>query len=207
MHLWLIVPMKTLAQSKSRLSPVLKAEERQQLSQHLLVQTLALAGEVAELAGILVISRDPGVHALALAAGAHVLQEQTAYNGESPDVLLNRALSAARQEAVAQGADALLVLPADLPLLTTTEIHTLVERGKQLNRGLVIAASRDGGTNALLLRPPDVLDFAYGPASYTRHVQQAHQAGLTVDVVDSPSLALDLDTPQDLQRWQSVCWQ
>ncbi len=176
MHLWLIVPVKPLAQSKSRLSPVLGGEERQRLSQQLLVQTLAVAGEVAELAGTLVISRDPVVHALAQAAGVQVVREGDPLNGENADLLLNRALTAARAEALACGADALLILPADLPLLTAADMRALAQRGRALGRGVVIAPSGDGGTNALLLIPPDALTFAYGPDSFARHVQQAHAA-------------------------------
>ena len=204
MKLWLIVPVKPLAQGKSRLSPLLSAPERYELSHKLLAQTLSAAVDVDLLAGVLVISRDEEALTLARAAGVMVLAEDPHWveNGDDPEDPLNRALRQARTVAIMQGADAILVLPADLPLISAAEIRSVAQSGENLAQSLVIAASGDGGTNALLLRPPNVIDFAYGPHSFQEHIRRAEDAGVSVHTVESAALALDLDSPADLYSWQ-----
>lgn len=206
MQLWLIVPVKPLAQGKSRLSPLLSAPERYKLSQTLLAQTLTSAAEVDLLAGIMVISRDAEALDMARAAGVMLLEEEVnpVENGDDPEDSLNRALRQARKVATRQGADAILILPADLPLISAEEIRAFVELGEELAQGLIIAGSGDGGTNALLLKPPHAIDFAYGPHSFQEHIRRAEEIGIPVHVVTSAALALDLDSPEDLQSWQAA---
>jgi 2-phospho-L-lactate guanylyltransferase len=110
---------------------------------------------------------------------------------------LNEALTQAATHVAASGAEALLVLPADLPLVTPDDIDALIAvLGPQPS--VVLAASRDGGTNALLVRPPLALPFLYGPNSLARHMEAARQRGIGVEAVRSPGLMLDVDQPDDL---------
>jgi 2-phospho-L-lactate guanylyltransferase len=64
--------------------------------------------------------------------------------------------------------------------------------------GVIIAPSHDGGTNALLLRPPHAIGFAFGEGSFARHCAMAAAAGLPCHVYESATLALDVDHPEDL---------
>lgn len=115
---------------------------------------------------------------------------------------LNRALTQATQRAIALGADATLVLPIDLPLITVDDVHQLNKLGTQ-QQGAVITRSQDGGTNALLLRPPNVIDYAFGINSFDRHCESAIAAGYPYKILESPTLAFDLDGPEDWQLWQA----
>lgn len=193
MNLWLAVPVKPLSESKSRLSPALDPAARAKLSRRLLAHVLGAAQASGALAGILVVSRDPAVRALAEQQGALALPEPY------PD--LNLALDAARAEALARGADALLVLPADLPLLTAADIIHL--RARIERAAVVIVPSRTGGTNALALRPPDAIPFAFGEGSCTAHRALAAGCGHAVEVWESPTLAVDVDLPSDLISLQA----
>ena len=212
MKLWLVVPIKSLSQGKSRLAPSLSAAGRRQLSQDLLQKTLAEVRGVDELAGVIVISRDAEALSLAQAAGVVALAEVeppppcpgNSVQAVDPEFYLNAALDQARQTAVHHGADAILILPADLPLLSSAEIRILIQQAKEQSEGLVISPSRDGGTNALLLQPPDVIDFAFGPNSFRHHIEQAGRRRLSVRIVESTILALDLDRPEDLMHWQTL---
>ncbi len=189
MNLWLLIPVKPFNRAKSRLAGHLSPAERTELSRQLLANVLSTARSAGVLVGILVVSRDESVLAQARATGAYGVPEE----GRG----LNRALRQARREAVALGADAVLALPADLPLITVQDLHKLYQLG--LSRpGVVIAPSRDGGTNALLLRPPDAIEFAFGPHSFERHRLLAQAAGFPVHVFNSPTLAVDVDWPEDL---------
>jgi 2-phospho-L-lactate guanylyltransferase len=57
---------------------------------------------------------------------------------------------------------------------------------------------RQAGTNALLVSPPGLIEYVFGPSSFDRHRASALAAGARVLVCDRPGLALDLDLPEDL---------
>jgi 2-phospho-L-lactate guanylyltransferase len=187
--IWLVVPAKPWAEAKSRLAAAVAEAERVALSRRWLAHLLATAQAVDALAGVAVISRDPVVRTLAAAQGAWPLDE----SGHD----LNAALEQARAAIVAAGAEAVLVLPADLPLLTAADLTALCELA-QAGDGVVIAPSHDGGTNALLLRPPFALPYAFGEDSFARHCALAAATRLPCRVYRSPTLAWDVDAPADL---------
>ena len=195
MKLWLLVPVKPFTEGKSRLADVLTEEARVALSQEMLARVLAQAHAAHVLAGVIVVSRDPQALAQANRAGVESVHE----NGHD----LNLALVEASQQAMTHGAEAILVLPADLPLVTVADIRQLYALG-QAQTGIVIAPSPDGGTNALLLRPPDAIPFAFGASSFARHLQLAQFAGVPVQVFESATLAFDLDWPADLAALQRL---
>ena len=100
---------------------------------------------------------------------------------------------------MAAGANALLVLPIDLPLVSATALEQLLKPLQDAARPLVaLVPDRHGrGTNALLLSPPDAIDFAFGGDSRRAHAACAKEAGARYVEVDGP-LSVDVDTPEDL---------
>lgn len=201
MDLWLIVPVKPFHQGKSRLAKALSARDRARLSRQLLAHVLWVAGQVPELAGVVVISPDPQALIQPEDGRVHLLRERRSPSPDGPgEPSLNQALTQAQEFAQAQGADAVLVLPADLPLLTPEDVRLLYRRGLEGPDRAVMAPSDDGGTNALLLRPPGAIPFRFGPDSCWRHWRLAQDRGLAVEVVSTPGLTLDLDAPRDLLR-------
>ncbi|MCB0065357.1 MAG: 2-phospho-L-lactate guanylyltransferase [Caldilineaceae bacterium] len=191
MKLWLIVPIKPFGEGKSRLAGALPQSARAQLSQQLFHHVVRQAVATSVLTGIIVVSRDPTVLRGFNAPKLHHLYE-TGYG-------LNQALTAGRAAALQQNADAILILPADLPYLTTADIEALYQQA-QRKAGVVIVPSTDNGTNALLLRPPTAIDFAYGRDSFSLHCQAAQQAGVPLTVHVAPHLTFDVDNPMDLRH-------
>ncbi len=191
MTLWAVVPVKALSRSKSRLSLVLGVEERQALSASLLAHTLDSLTRAEGIGRIAVVSSDAQVRSLARARGAVYIEDPPAGG-------LNQALERARQTALDQHATRLLVLPADLPRLTAEAITSLASLGNGAP-SVVLAPDRHGsGTNALLLTPPGLIEYAFGPLSFMRHLQLAEAAGIQPQICRSPAFALDLDLPEDL---------
>ena len=188
-----IIPVNTLDGAKSRLGGTLDAEERQDLVGDLLGRTVDAALAVlaaGRLGDVLVISPDREVVARAAAAGARTLRQRT--RG------LNAGLLEARDDVVAGGADALLVLPIDLPFITPDAVLTLIAAIEASPAGVVLVTDRQGtGTNALALRPPDVIAFTFGAGSRAAHRAAAAAVGATYQELESP-LTVDLDTPDDL---------
>jgi 2-phospho-L-lactate guanylyltransferase len=187
--LWLIVPVKPFGEGKSRLAALLSSDLRAELSQRWLTHVLTTAVAWGRFAGMAVVSRDAAVLAVASELGALPVAE----SGDD----LNAALAQAREVVIAAGAQAVLALPSDLPLLTGADLdslHALALTGDSI----VIAPSRDGGTNALLMRPPQAIAYAFGLASADRHRALATEAGVPCRLYHSPTLALDIDRPEDL---------
>jgi 2-phospho-L-lactate guanylyltransferase len=87
--------------------------------------------------------------------------------------------------------------------VTASDLHRLLATLTG-SPSVVIAPSHDGGTNALLLVPPDVIDFAFGPDSFREHHRQAIQAGVSIQIIESPTLAFDIDRPGDLRLLESM---
>jgi 2-phospho-L-lactate guanylyltransferase len=196
MNTWAIVPVKPFVQAKSRLAGVLSPDERAGLSRDFLGHALQVLDGVPEVARVLVVSRDPAALTLARNLGSETLAE-----AGTPG--LNPALERAAQLAKASGASAVMVLPTDLPLLTADELRCLLttdDDGSQI----AIAPDRHGaGTNALWMRPPGLISFAFGPGSLQRHQILAETAGATVRVCRLPGLSLDVDEPEDLALFRA----
>ena len=197
--LWVTIPAKPLIDGKSRLAPVLPAAQRIALAHHLAQRTLAVVSSVAGIAGVVVVSRDPKILRLAEEVGALPLVEPADGEMESGEKewSLNRAIGQAAAFVRQKKADALLFLPTDLPLLQARDIDSIVRAWKRRRNCVVIAPSHDGGTNALLLAPPDAIAPAFGLDSFARHTQLARQKGLHIEVVESHALAWDMDTPHE----------
>jgi 2-phospho-L-lactate guanylyltransferase len=194
-----IIPVNTLDGAKSRLGEMLDAEERRDLVEGLLARTVDAAMAVladGRLGDVVVISPDREVLARATSAGARTLRQRTSG--------LNAGLVEARDDVAAGGADALLVLPIDLPFISSDAVLTLIEAIEASQAGVVLVTDRHGtGTNALALRPPDVIGFAFGPGSRAAHRAAAAAAGATYLELESP-LTVDLDTPDDLVYVEST---
>jgi 2-phospho-L-lactate guanylyltransferase len=186
-----VIPVGALERAKSRLGEVLDAEERRDLVISLLELTLAAANDTRRIAETLVVTPDDEVAALAGGAGARVIRQS--------DRGLNNGLDEARAAALADGATALLVLPADLPGVTPATIEAVLATLDEEPAPLVaIVPDRHGrGTNSLLLSPPGVIDFAFGGDSRVAHRHAAAAASIRVVELDGP-LSLDIDTPEDL---------
>lgn len=155
-----------------------------------------LCAAPATIAAIWVISADPAVLRMAEQYGAHPLADPTAD--------LNAALDHARAALRRAGADALLVVHGDLPLITPGDIWALADA---LAAGADVAIAPDRteiGTNALGCRLDADLPFLFGGASFARHMAAAAWRELHVAIVRSPTLALDVDTPESLARYRSL---
>ena len=186
-----VVPVGTLDGAKSRLGETLDAEERRDLATRLLSRTLGAALATRGLDDVLVVTPDDEVRQLAARAGARPIRQRS--QG------LNAGLRQAREEVVAVAADALLVVPIDLPLISPEALEAILAPLDDPSRPLVVLVpDRHGrGTNALLVAPPDAIEFGFGGDSRRAHAACAADAGARYVELDGP-LSLDVDTPEDL---------
>ncbi len=193
MTIWAIVPVKPLRRGKSRLSETLTEDERAELNSLLLAHTLKTLKETPKINEVLVVSRDP--KALAI---AHDHEARTIREDGSPE--LNTALERATAVAKIYEAKSVLILPADLPLISQIDIEKLLSTANGGKRVVVITPDRHkNGTNALLVSPAGLIEYDYGEKSFERHCELARQAGARLEICELPSIELDLDLPEDLE--------
>ena len=194
MTIWAIIPVKPLRLAKSRLAKVLTPEERQRFAEAMLRHVLSVVQKVPQITGTLVISRDNHALSVAREYNAKTIQESGA-----PE--LNAALMRATSVIASWHSDAVLVLPADLPLISTKDVSSIIKMGKE-PRCVVLSTDRNkDGTNALFIRPPGLITYAYGPGSFHRHAVMARDADAEVHVYDSERLLQDIDLPEDIENY------
>ena len=112
---------------------------------------------------------------------------------------LNEAVEEVTNWCISHGAASVLILPSDLPLIEAEDVARLVMIGSVRN-SVAISPSGDGGTNALMRNPPDVIPPRFGPNSFGRHIEEALNRGVVVNFYRSPRLALDIDSEEDLRE-------
>ena len=187
-----ILPVGALDGAKSRLGGTLDAEERRELATDMLDRTIAAALATPAIDETVVVSPDREVLSRASEAGARTLLQRS--QG------LNSGLREARADVVAGGADAIMIVPIDLPLVSPAALAELLgPLDAVADRPLVVLApDRHGrGTNGLVVAPPDAIEFGFGGDSRVAHASCAAEARARYVEVDGP-LSLDIDTPDDL---------
>ncbi|EKF20892.1 2-phospho-L-lactate guanylyltransferase [Nitratireductor pacificus] len=187
---WAIVPVKRLDRAKSRLSLLLSRAERQELAGAMLRDVFDVLVGAERLSGIVVVTNDVQAAELASGIGASVVPDR---------------LEAGTNEAVRQGLEWLLgrdcegaiVVPGDVPFASPAEVDA-VAGALDAHAVVLVPALRDGGTNMLGLRPSNLMEPAFGPDSFTRHLAMARAAGITPRVLHLEGAGHDIDVSSDL---------
>jgi 2-phospho-L-lactate/phosphoenolpyruvate guanylyltransferase len=191
LHVVVVIPVGVLEGAKSRLGETLDAEERRDLVTFLLRRTIEVARRSPGL-DVLVVSPDREVLKLAAEGGVDTVRQV----GQG----LNRGLHEARDAALARGADAIVVLPIDLPLLSIEALSEVLAPLRDPERPVVVLVpDRAGrGTNALAVAPPGAIEFSFGGDSRAAHLACAREVDARVVELPGGPLTVDLDTPDDL---------
>jgi 2-phospho-L-lactate/phosphoenolpyruvate guanylyltransferase len=185
-----VLPVKRFHAAKQRLAAGLDGEQRRTLAAAMVEDVLMAIGEARTVERIVVVSGDPGAQELAAAAGAEVVPDPE--DGGHVEAAL-----AGIARAEAEGAERVVLLAGDCPLLDPRELDRLLTGIPERYVGIV--PDRHGtGTNALALSPPGAIVPAFGEGSCARHVVAAREAGIAFGVEQLASLELDLDTPADV---------
>lgn len=192
----ILIPVKEFAEAKKRLAAHFSGAERAALAQALCRDFFSMMSGVRTAARIVVVSKEPEALGLARQMGWDTIVESR-QNSESASV------DFASRHCAAQGVNALLRLPIDLPLAEPEDIDGLFEQLDEAPAlpAVVIVPSGDGtGTNALLRTPPDIFPSRFGPNSFSLHLAEAESRGIQARVVRNPRLGEDIDEIEDLRR-------
>jgi 2-phospho-L-lactate/phosphoenolpyruvate guanylyltransferase len=200
-----VLPVKSFERAKQRLGEAVGGGDRRALAAAMVGDVLAALDHVPAIADIVVITAEPMVLGDLGRAAPTVVDDPDTRGRAAPVVVPDpdeRGQSAAAEagirEAVARGAERVLLVPGDCPALDPDEVSRLLERGGAPPHVVIVPDRHGSGTNALLVAPPDAVAPAFGAGSLARHAARARAAGATVKVCELPSLGLDVDTPDDL---------
>jgi 2-phospho-L-lactate/phosphoenolpyruvate guanylyltransferase len=189
-----ILPVKPFGEGKQRLAEELDAGPRRVLTEAMCADVLVALRRATLVDRILVVSGDPNAQQLGASNGAAVLDD--AQRGHNVAAALGIA------HVLEQGAERALLVPGDCPALDPGELDALIAREVEPPSALIVPDRHGTGTNALLLTPPDSLAPAFGADSCQRHAVNARLNGTVPEIVEVPTLALDVDTPDDLAALQ-----
>lgn len=183
-----LLPVKSLRNAKSRLAETYGETGRAKIAAALLQDAFDLCSQTNFLTWW-VVSDDEQILDDALARGFHTVRD--------PGSGLNAALSAAVHVVIAAGASSVTIVPADVPLAWSGDLHDLLDTGETSD--VVVVPSGNGGTNGLFLSPPTAIAPAFGPDSFRAHLTAAEDLRLRCSILPLPRLELDIDSPGDVE--------
>jgi len=186
-----VLPVKRFDEAKQRLGEAMRSGTRRALAEAMLTDVLTALRRARRVDGVVVVTREHGADALARAHDA-----QTIRDPDEPGH--NPAAGEGVRWALERGARRVILVPGDCPALDPAEVDDLLLAQPHDKRVTIVPDRHGTGTNALVLCPPDAIAPAFGPGSRRRHEQLARAAGAECRVAESPSLALDVDTLEDL---------
>ena len=188
----ILVPVKNLGSAKQRLSPVLSPEERFELARAMCEDVLQSLADWASRPAVAIVTSDPFARDLAARFNFDVIADDE-NGGETSAIAMATAVCCER------GARSTLVIPADIPLLERGDLQKIADAAPA--RGAVLVTDAAGrGTNAAWRSPADLFPLRFGNDSFLPHLESAKATGLPCMILDLPSLARDVDRPEDLRE-------
>ncbi len=185
----ILVPVKNLAGAKQRLSPILTPEERFALAQAMCEDVLEALARWQSRPAVAVVTTDSYARDLAGRFNFEVIADTNA--GETSAIEMATAVCRER------GAESTLVVPADIPMIDSSELQKIADSAPKSGALLVPDAARRG-TNAAWRSPGDLFPLRFGNDSFLPHLAAAKAAGLPCVVLELPGIARDVDRPEDL---------
>src|SRR6266404_3175659 len=188
----ILVPVKNLENAKQRLASLLDQDTRTELAQAMLHDVLDALSACCSYSEISLVTSDPFVLDLAQAFSFQVIPDAT--NRSETD-----AIEMATQLCESRGVESTLVIPADIPLIRPSEVTAVLQAAPE--KGSVLVPAADGrGTNAIFRRPASLFPLRFGNDSFKPHLAAARATGKPCVVLQLPSIAVDVDNPEDLQQ-------
>lgn len=190
--IWAVIPIKSFASAKTRLSPALAASARRALAQAMAQDVLSELASVSRLSGVIVVSQDAQAARLARRYGAVVWTA-------GADLGHSGAVMAAASRLAREGRDGMLTVPGDVPCITADEVEALLAAHRPKPAFTIAPAHDRRGSNAILMSPPDAIPLAFGDDSLLPHLATAREARIEPVIVPLAGLGLDIDNPADLE--------
>lgn len=193
---WLIIPVRSFSDAKRRLASALGAQERAHLASAMLRDVLLAATNVRDLWNIAIVTSSLEVAQFVKDWDVSLIDDRGADG-------LSEAVQFALGKLAMKRAKTVAVIPSDVPLIQSQDIHELFVAAKAHDVALA-PASADGGTNGLALSSPSLMGPCFGIASFARHIEAAQSIGLSPAFVNNIRFGLDIDEPARLSEFLSI---
>ena len=187
----LLIPVKNLSNAKQRLGEALDQEHRRLLAEAMLRDVLTAAAGVADRLDIYLVTGDAHARRLRAEFGLGVI-EDTLNQSESAAIAMATAWCEER------GYDTTVVLPADVPLTTSVELHRVLDSAPEEGAVFVPAYDRRG-SNCILRRPAAIIPLRFGNDSFLPHCEAMKKTGKPLVILELPGIGLDIDNPSELE--------
>ncbi|MFT4048721.1 MAG: 2-phospho-L-lactate guanylyltransferase [Solirubrobacterales bacterium] len=186
-----ILPIKPFDDAKERLATGLAPEQRQLIAEAMVRDVFAALARAREVDAIVVISAEPKITGIAGDQASEIIPDDRTGHSD--------AAKKGVAWAIENGYDKVVMLPGDCPLLDPQELDDLIVRTREDRVEFAVIPDRMGtGTNGLVISPPGAVEPSFGPGSRQRHIARGLAASRRTAEHEVPSLALDLDTAEDL---------
>jgi 2-phospho-L-lactate guanylyltransferase len=187
----ILIPVKNLSAAKQRLAAVLDQPARTKLAQTMLHDVVTALAVWPRRPACALVTSDPFALDLARQYDFEIIPDP-ANPGETG------AIEMATHLCVERGIDNTLVIPADIPLIQSTELDRIFAVAP--DEGSVLVPAADGrGTNAAFRRPANLFPLRFGNDSFKPHLAAAQATGKSCQVLQLPGIAVDVDNPEDFQ--------
>ena len=186
----LLIPVKSLATAKQRLSEALDQAHRTLLAEAMLRDVLTAAAGVRDCLDVFLVTGDPTVQAIAAEFNFGVI-EDTRNESETA------AIEMATEWCESRSYDTTVVIPADVPLITSTELHRVLDAAPTEGAVFVPAYDRRG-SNCILRRPASIIPLRFGNDSFLPHCEAMRNTGKPLIILEFPGVGLDIDNPHEL---------
>ena len=191
---FILVPVKDLSRANERLSSVLSKRQRTELAYVMLEDVLAAVGDSKLADNRVVVTLDRKAEEMALGRGFDVIREES-QEGESSSVDL------ACQVCRKMGAESVLVIPADAPLVTGDDLDFVLGREKRGKSVVLVPSEDELGTNAIMRKPPDSIPSMFGHDSFRKHREEAERRYVPCEVCRNRNIGIDIDEPRDIETF------
>ncbi len=191
-----IVPVKDLSRAKERLASILPQDVRTTLAYAMLKDVLSALKGSKLIDRRFIVTMDKKAMDIARSFGVEIIEE-IEQNGESASV------DRASKICMEMGADSVLVIPGDTPLITSSDIDSILEMEADAPSTVMVPARDRLGTNAILRKPPDAFPSRFGDDSFRKHLEEAEKRNISVEMFENARIALDIDHPEDLREFAS----
>ncbi len=195
-----IIPIKSLKDGKKRLESFLTSQQRKALILTLLKNVLNATAK-AQLSN----------HTLLVTPDSKIIEITKKWNLSNLEYLVeyasngtNQAVQLAIDWCASKQISSILIIPADIPLVSSDDIDELIKMGKNKFPIVLVPSQRRDGTNAFYLRPPNLVKVWYGPNSFQKNLDTISKQKLPYIILEKPAFALDIDLKEDLEQLYSI---
>jgi len=190
---YLIIPIKSFKNSKNRLKPHLNDEARIEFCKRMALDVMTVIKKCKNFDKIIIITKEKNNL-------SELANEKISFLEDEEEKGINQAIKLAFETYNINEKDSVLILHADIPLITEDDLNLITEKAKSSQKNAIIVPSRrKDGTNALLLKPSNLIEFQFGKNSYEKHSKSLEKLqDLKVVTIENENISSDIDTYEDL---------